>query len=163
MTGEEPHGAVLVGAQQSWQHRLPDEPGDVQAASTEVTGGHDLCTGAAPLKGWSDLQALDGLMRGSYASQHRLPSLRVIPVPHASSSPLVSEYRAPQGQGPTMLVPSSSPGDAHLVSQGGERASQLPLPPPCLFSLYYRINSMLSSTQGFLMTPKSLEVKESGY
>lgn len=75
-------------------------------------------------------------------------------IPHASSSPLVSEYRAPQGQGPTMLVRSSSPGDAHLVSQGGERASRLPLPPPCLFSLYYRIINIFTSC--YLQISKAL-------
>lgn len=83
---------------------------EAQAALTEVpgrpaNGGRDPCAGAASLKGENNRQALDGLTRGSDASQHRLPSLRVIPVPHISSSLLVSAYRAPPRWRPCLASP----------------------------------------------------------
>lgn len=77
----------------------------VQAALMEVAGGRDLCTGTASLKGWHELQALDGLVRGSDASQYRLPSLRVLPVPHLVLVLLSLSTEPPKGQGLTMLVP----------------------------------------------------------
>ena len=82
-------------------------------------GGHSPCTRVAPVKGWDDLQALRWPIRVSDTSHHRLASLRGIPVPHTSASLLISGHRAPQGHRPTMLIPSPSPGDLHLVSQGG--------------------------------------------
>ena len=61
--------------------------------------------GTASLKGWHELQALDGLVRGSDASQYRLPSPRVLPVPHLVLVLLSLSTEPPKGQGLIMLVP----------------------------------------------------------
>lgn len=76
----------------------------MQAALMEVAGGQDLCTGTASLKGWHELQALDGLVRGSDASQYRLPSPRGLPVPHLVLVLLSLSTESPKGQGLIMLV-----------------------------------------------------------
>lgn len=85
----------------------------MQASLMEVAGGCDLGTGTASLKCWHELQALDGLVSGSDTSQHRLPSLRVLPVPHLVLVLLSLITEPPQGQGLTMLVHRPPPPYPH--------------------------------------------------
>ena len=92
-----------------------------------MAGGCDLCTGTATLKGSGELQAFDGLVRGSDASQHRLPSLRVLPLPRLVLGPSVSEYRAPSGQGQGLTCPT--PVLTLTMSLRESAAGRLPPPP----------------------------------
>ena len=96
----------------------------MQASLMEVVGGCDLGTGTASLKCWHELQALDGLVSGSDTSQHRLPSLRVLPVPHLVLVLLSLITEPPQGQGLTMLVHRPPPPYPHPLH------SPIPTPLP---------------------------------
>ena len=81
-----------------------------------MAGGCDLCTGTASLKGSGELQAFDGLVRGSDASQHRLLSLRVLLVPGLVLVLLfLSTERPPAKVRVSRADPSA---DFHGVSEG---------------------------------------------
>lgn len=131
-----------------------NEPRDVQAAVEgrawlQSDGGCSLCRELPPW-GVSMVPRQAIAHQGSDVSPDTFPSLRAIPGSLTSSSSLVTGCRAPQGLGPTMLVLSTV-----LVTfalSPGERNGWL----DCLLPLRYfllfmiAINSMYSSTWGFL-------------
>lgn len=108
--------------------------------------GHRSCS----LEGLDGLHALHWLTGGSDASQHRLSSLRIIPIPRTSFHLLTSSHRVPKVMDPP--CPSPLP---VLVT--------FTLSPSLLFGFYYSMTSMLPSPQGFLFClwiSKSLGWKE---